>query len=109
MPIDVSQIVTQMLGKAAQVFAENWDDVKDYASQEFTDFSNSIRRIDEMYSQGKITESRAKSLVQMQKDSMIAVLAAIEGIKLLTVEEAINAAISVVREAVNKAIGFALL
>jgi hypothetical protein len=62
-----------------------------------------------MYSQGKITESRAKSLVQMQKDSMIAVLAAIKGIELLTVEEAINAAISVVREAVNKAIGFALL
>jgi hypothetical protein len=45
----------------------------------------------------------------MQKNSALAVMLTVEGLGLLTVESAINAALGAVRDSVNTAVGFALL
>ena len=47
--------------------------------------------------------------VLAEKQATQAVLLTIEGIGLITAQQAINAAIGAVREVVNKALGFALL
>jgi hypothetical protein len=45
----------------------------------------------------------------MQKNSALAVLLTVQGLGLLTVESAINAALGAVKETVNTALGFLLL
>ena len=45
----------------------------------------------------------------MQKNASRSVLLTVEGLGILAVEEAINAALDVIKGAANKAIGFALL
>jgi hypothetical protein len=47
--------------------------------------------------------------MEMQKNAARMVLLAIEGLGILAVEAAINAALAVVKEAVNGALDFALL
>ena len=47
--------------------------------------------------------------MNIQKNAIQMVLLAIEGIGILAVENAINAAISVVQDTVNKALGWTIL
>ena len=58
---------------------------------------------------GKITEEQARLYIDIQKNSMRIVLLTIEGLGILAVEAAINAAIDVIRSTVNTALGWRIL
>ena len=58
---------------------------------------------------GQINQAQAVLLLDMQKSASRSVLLALQGLALLAVEAAINAALGVVKTAVNTAIGFALI
>jgi hypothetical protein len=106
---DVQSMVGSMMGAAMGVFKTNWNIVKPYAENELLKFAQDLLLIESLNASHQITPERAKLHVEMQKNSMRAVLLAIEGIGILTVEEAINAAFSVVSQTVNKSLGFVLL
>ena len=59
--------------------------------------------------EGKITKEEALLHIQIQKNSYRTVLLAVEGLGLIAVEGALNAAIGVISTTVNKAIGWNLL
>jgi hypothetical protein len=56
-----------------------------------------------------LDEPRAKLLLDMQKNASSSVLQTVKGLSLLAAEQAINAALNVLRSSVNTAIGIALL
>lgn len=58
---------------------------------------------------GEINAEQAEILLQMQANASQAVLTAVETIGMIAAQDAINAALGVVRGAVNKAIGIAFL
>ena len=58
---------------------------------------------------GDINAAQAKILLRMQGNASRSVLTAVETIGMIAAQDAINAALGVVRGAVNKAVGIALL
>jgi hypothetical protein len=109
MALDVSTLASQMLGAALPFLKQGGSDIKDFAKQEFTKIAQQIVRIGENVAAGQLDEPRAKMLLQMQTNASRSVLLAVEGLALVAVEQAINAALNVVKTAVNAAIGIALL
>jgi hypothetical protein len=59
----------------------------------------------ELKQNGKITEQEAAYLMDLQRNASRTVLLTIEGLGILAVEEAINAALAVVRDTINAALG----
>jgi len=107
--LDVNDITQKMLDAAKGVVSDKWPATRQYFESEAQAFAQRFASIEALRAAGKITEERAKSHVEFQKESWATVLLAVEGLTELTVEQALNAALSAVKDIVNKAIGFALL
>ncbi len=107
--IDVAKLVKDMLAAAQSILKEKWPDARDYAESEFNKIGDSILFIERQRALGLMSEERAKSHLRIQKNATEIVLLAIEGLGILAVEAAINAALAIIRDTVNKALGFALL
>lgn len=109
MDFKVSDLLKAMLGAAKGEFGETWPEVQDFAKTEFKKLAQTLVDIGKMRAQGKITATQARILIRMQRRTTQTVLLTIEGLGILAVERAINAAIAVVRDTVNKAAGLVLV
>jgi|SRR5664279_5078098 len=109
MPLNVQDLARQMTAAAAGQFKKQWPDVKSYAESEFQKLAHAIVFIGEERVAGQIDETEGALLLDMQKNASRAVFLTIKGIGLLTAEAAVNAALDVVRTAVNTALGLTLL
>ena len=107
--IDVQKILTSMIGAAKGVFGQKWPGIKNYAEAEFEKLSRTLLQIEVLRLGNQISEGEASVLFEMQKNTARAVMLALEGMSLLLVEGAINAALKVVKDTVNTALGFVLL
>lgn len=107
--INVPEVLSQMLTAAEGVFDQKWPQVKDFAETEFEKLAKTLEQIGKLTATGQITEGEAGVLLEMQKNTGRTVMLALEGMGLLLVEQAINAALDVVKDTVNNAIGFALI
>lgn len=107
--VNTTEVLKKMLEAAKAVFNTQWKEVKPYAEQEFKAFTQNIQMINKLKEKGKITEAQAKLYFENQNLSIRIVLLSLEGISLVTIENAINAAINVVKDTVNTAIGWTIL
>ena len=107
--IDFKQLVKDMLTAAKGHLGAGWKEARPYAESEFKAFAENIKLIEKLKLAGTIDEERARLHMNIQKNSIRMVLLTIEGIGILAVENAINAAISVVQDTVNKALGWSIL
>ena len=82
---------------------------RDFAETEFKHLAETLALIVSLKAEGKITEDQAMLHLEIQKNTTRMVLLTAEGLSLLAVEAAINAALTVVRDTINSAIGFALI
>ena len=109
MSLDIDAIVKQMLEAAKGVVTDKWPTTRSYFESESKAFAARLATIVQLRASGSISDARAKQLVEFQKNAWETVLITVEGLNQLLVEEALNAALAVIRGAVNTAIGFALL
>jgi hypothetical protein len=109
MAIDLSALLPAMLTAARETGEEQWPLMRDYAETEFRKLGESLAMIERLFITGQITEEQARLHLEIQRASMRMVLLTIEGLGILAVERAINAALGVIRDTVNTALGFALL
>lgn len=109
MSLDIQQLSEAMLSAAKGVVSDKWPSTKQYFESETQIFAQRLTGIAAMYAAGDISESRAKLHLQFQKEAWETVLLAVAGLNQLMIEQALNAALDVVREAVNATIGFALI
>lgn len=107
--VNVDIILSEMLEAARSVFDAKWPSIKDFAEKEFEKLTTTITQIELLRTSNQIGEGEASVLFEMQKNTARAVMLTLEGMSLLLVEGAINAALSVVKYVVNSALGFALL
>jgi hypothetical protein len=105
MKIDIEKLLKGMLEAAGVVLKKHWPKAKDYAENEFRKLLLEARHIEQLKNDGKITEQEAIYLMDLQRNALRAVLLTIEGLGILAVEAAINAALAVVRDTVNSAVG----
>jgi hypothetical protein len=107
--LDVQALATQMLAVALPLLKKDAEDAESFAKVEFTKIAQTIASIGEQVAAKQINQQQAALLLNMQKLASQNVLLALEGLGLLAVEAAINAALGVIKTAVNTAIGFALI
>ena len=109
MAIDLSQLLPQMLAAASAPLKKQWPVVKDYVESELKKIGESIAFIEAQRLAGKMTDEQARLHLELQKMASKNVLIAAEGLGYLAVEAAINAALGVIKTAVNTALKFTLL
>jgi hypothetical protein len=107
-------VTTENLGDkifstAKDTFGRQFKSVKQFLRGESEKLAITLRMIIEARISGNVSEEEARILLNQQKMAMSAVLTAAEGISLIAVQSAINAALNVVRQFVNGKVGFGLL
>lgn len=109
MPLDAGALASQMLGAALPILKKNSEDAQSFARIEFTKIAQTIASIQEMLAAGQINQQQAILLLEMQKSASRSVLLTVRGLALLAAEEAINAALNVIKGVVNAAVKFPLV
>jgi len=109
MSLDAGALGQQMLAAALPILKTHAIDAEGFASVEFKKIAQTIVSIQEMLLVKQINPQQAELLLDMQKSASRSVLLTVKGLALLAAEEAINAALDVVRGVVNAAVKFPLI
>jgi replicative superfamily II helicase len=107
--IDVGKLATDMLKAAQGKLTVHWNDVRPFAETEMKKLAETALQIQLGQADRSLTKEKAEILLAMQANASQAVLTAIETVGMIAAQDAINAAIGVLKDAVNKAIGVAFL
>ena len=107
--IDFPGLINNMLSASKQVLKKEWKNVAPITELQVKNIIHNIEQIAELKLKGKINEQQAKIHLTIQKESFKTILLSFEGIGIITAEKTINAALSVARNTINKAIGWKLL
>ena len=99
--LDVDKVVSDMVQASASALIKGGKQATEYATHEYAGFIADIEHVQTMAEKGTITKAEAQALVEQHKLSMQAVLVAIEGLSLIAVQNAINAALKVLKEALS--------
>jgi hypothetical protein len=109
MALNFNSLLNGMFGAAKESLGEHWEGIKDVATTSFKSLTMHLIDIEKMKNEGSITEEKAALLIGFQKDAIKIAIATEKGLSLLAAEAALNAALDVVRNTVNRAIGFPIL
>jgi hypothetical protein len=107
--LDTSTLVANLIASFKGELTAHWNLAQPYATTEARKLSETAQFIVTGYAKGEINAAQAKILVRMQANASQAVLTALETIGMIAAQDAINAAINVLKAAVNTAAGVALL
>jgi hypothetical protein len=107
--LDPGELVRAMLAAARERLGDHWADVKDYAETAVRNLVQTMRMIERLDREGRVTRRQARLLLEIQKNTARTVLLTIEGLGVLTAEQALDAALGAVKDAVNRTIGWRLL
>ena len=103
--LDVGKIVGDMVQASAGALAKGGSQATQYASHEYEQFVLDIEHVQTMAEQKTITDEVAQALVNQHKLSMQAVFLTVEGLGVIAAQNAINAALNVLNNALMAALG----
>jgi hypothetical protein len=109
MPLKISDILNPMLAAAQGSFGRDWPAARDFARAELRRLARVLGDIAAMTAAGLVNEQQAKALLNIHKLTTQNVLLTVQGLGIIAVENAINAALAAAKKAVNKAAGLALI
>ena len=107
--IDLSKLVSDMQNAAKDVFGKRWLEAKDYAETAFNQIGEAILFIEKQRVLGKMSDEKAKLHLDIQKNASKMIMLTLEGLGIVAVEAAINAALKIIKDTVNTALGFTLI
>ncbi len=113
MGLSVSQLSKDMraalIGALQEVLKDKDPDIKSYAESEAKKLAETLVMIEKLIKKNKITQEEAKLHLEIQRNATRTVLLTVEGLEKIAVELAIQAALDVVKKAVNAAMKFGLV
>ncbi len=109
MSIDVADTAAKILEAFKGQLTKKWPEVKDYARTEANNLAETLVNIEKQKSTGEMTDEQAKLELQIQKNACRTVFLAIKGLETIAVEQAINAALGILKESINTALKFPLI
>ncbi|HEY8256394.1 MAG TPA: hypothetical protein VIG08_01940 [Gemmatimonadales bacterium] len=107
--LSVSELVGDMLGAVKQSLGKDFGKAKDFAKPELQRLARSLVDIAKLVAERKVTQQQARSLLEIHRNTTKVVLLTIQGLGIIAVENALNAAFDVIRTTVNRAVKFALI
>ena len=105
----MADILESMMGAARESLGEDWPRGRDYAKLELKKLAQSLIDITRLAATGKINRQQAQALLQIHRNTTLTVMLTVEGLGVIAVENAINAALTAVREVVNGVVGWRLV
>jgi hypothetical protein len=109
MALTTADILKPMLAAAERSLAADWGKARDYSGPEFKRLAASLVDITKLVAADKVNKRQAQALLRIHRNTTQTVLLTIEGLGVIAVENAINAALGAVRDTVNTAVGFKLV
>lgn len=109
MNLDSTQLAGDILAALRTTLADKWPEIHTYGEAEAGKLAQTLVMIETLFVSGQINEAQAALHLQIQRNATRTVLLTVEGLGLLAVEAALDAALGVIRESVNGALGFVLL
>jgi hypothetical protein len=109
MPIDPQQLLKNMGVAALGAATDQWDSIKAYGEPELQKLAATAVQIETLKLSNQIDAQEAQVLFDLQKNASLAVALTVAGMGKLALEQAINAALGVLRAAINTATGFKLV
>jgi hypothetical protein len=109
MALDAKKLFDSMLKAAETSLGKDWPKARDYARVAFTGLADALVDIAALAAAETINRQQAQALVRIHRNTSTMVLLTIEGLGIIAVENAVNAALKVLRDTVNKAAGFGIL
>jgi hypothetical protein len=104
MNLDFKKLASEMVEAMRLAVGDHMEDVRTLADDELEDFAKRTAVLAEKVATGKITPDQAKAVLKIRKAAVETVLLAVSGIGLLAAQDALNAAIGVLKKAVNAAV-----
>ena len=109
MSLNAASLGKDMLTAFKAPLLAKWPEIRIYGETEMKKLAQTLVMIEQLKVSGEINAAQAKLHMQIQKNAARAVMLTIEGLGILAVEAAINAAMGAIKDTVNKAIGFVLI
>ncbi len=105
----LSELLESMMGAARESLAEDWPRARDHAKPEFKKLAQSLIDITRLAATGKVNRRQAAALLRIHRNTTLTVMLTVDGLGVIAVENAINAALGAVRDAVNAVTPWRLL
>jgi hypothetical protein len=105
--LDIGKVVGNMVQASSNSLIKGGKQAEEFAAHEYAQFIRDIEHIQTMAEKGTITVETAQALVEQHKFSMQEVLLAVEGLGLIAVQNAINAALQVLNNVLTASLGAA--
>ncbi|MBR8174863.1 hypothetical protein [Burkholderia ambifaria] len=107
--MDWGNVLNDMLAAAKKAAGNEWPTLSDYAQHEFQTLADIAARIKIRKDSGNLSEIDAEFMVGQYKAAAQSVLYAVQGMSKIVIQNAWNAAMDVLRTALNTATGWSLL
>ena len=107
--LSVADMVSDMLQSVKASLGKDYRKAKDFARPELQRLARSLVDIAKLVATDKVTKQQARSLVAIHQNTTRVVFLTIEGLGIIAVENALNAALGAIRSTVNGAVKFALI
>ena len=105
MPSDISGLAEDMIAAASASLGKDWNAARKFAEPELRRLASVLVGIAEQAAIGDITMTEARALLHIHQNTTRNIILAVQGLGLIAVENAVNAAVGVVRDAINTAAG----
>jgi hypothetical protein len=109
MPLDVSELASDLVAAASQSLGSSWKNARNIAEPQLRDLARIAADIGRQTAEGAISKQEAKALYAIHLNTAKIILLTIEGLGILAAEAAINAVLVVLRDTANTALGFELV
>lgn len=109
MDLDPVELAGSMVTAMRTSLGDDWDAARKYAEPQLRRLADILVEIGEMVAAGEISPEEARSLLRIHRNTTETVILAVKGMGIVAVENAVNAALGVVRDTVNGAVGVELL
>ncbi len=107
--INISSILDEMLAAFKHSIKSAWPTVEHYAEVELNKLAHAAVSVEKMQLAGTINQAQAKIYFDMQKNTAETVMLTATGLSEIAIQNAINAALSVVKNTINTALGWSLV
>ena len=104
-----ADLVSTMVSAAKGSLGTDWIKVATYAESEFERLAASLANIAKLVADKRISGQEAESLLRIHRNTTMTVMLTVEGMGIIAVETAINAALGAVKDLVNGAAGVRIL
>jgi hypothetical protein len=105
--IDISNVVREMVQASAMGLSTGGQQATAFATHEYAQFIRDVEHIHTMVEQGTMTVETARALIEQHKFAMQATLLTVEGLGVIAVQQAINAAVQVLNASLATVVGTA--